>query len=265
MGKFVDLSGKVFNEWTVLSRDPVQTTNMISWICKCSCGNIKSVVGANITRGVSKSCGKCNQIIYGFGVNDLDRVVTNDPVYFTWKRMIERCYAEITLEKSPTYEDKYVNSEWSLASKFESWMLNQTWQGMELDKDLLILGNKEYSATTCSFIPKKVNLVLGTSDGKRGDYMLGVCLHSTARHKFQSRCGQTYLGLFIDERSAHKVWQKAKSEDILKVVDWWQFNSKVNHTFNQKIAENLFYISDKLLEDSNNGVETKNFLFKESQ
>lgn len=264
MGKFVDLSGKVFNEWTVLSRDPVQTTNMISWVCKCSCGNIKSVVGTNVTRGISKSCGKCNQIIYGFGVNDLCRTVTDDPIYFTWKRMIERCYAEVTLEKYPTYQDKHVSQEWKFATKFEEWMVRQSWEGMELDKDLLVLGNKEYGPSTCSFVPKKINLVLGTSDGKRGDYMLGVCLHSTARHKFQSRCGQTYLGLFDDEMSAHKVWQKAKAQDILKTIDWWGCNSDVKHTFNEKIAENLFYISSKLLEDSKSGVETKNLLFKEN-
>lgn len=264
MGKFVDLSGKVFNEWTVLSRDPVQTTNMINWLCKCSCGNIKSVVGANVTRGVSKSCGKCSQIIYGFGVNDLNRTVSDDPIYFTWKRMIERCYAQTTLDNCPTYQDKYVSLDWKWASKFESWMLEQPWQGMELDKDLLVLGNKEYGPNTCSFVPKKVNLILGTSEGKRGDYMLGVCLHSTARHKFQSRCGQKYLGLFDDEPSAHRAWQKAKSEDILNTIDWWKSDANVKHTFNQKIADNLIYISAKLSTDSKSRIETKNLSFKEN-
>lgn len=261
MGKFVDLSGKTYNEWTVLSRDIVQKSNMINWICKCSCGNVKSVTGTNITKGLSKSCGRCSQVIYGFGINDLGRNVTNDQIYFTWKRMIERCYAGVTLEKFPTYEDKYVSQKWKFATKFEEWMSIQQWEGMELDKDLLVLGNKEYNPETCSFVPKRINLVLGISEGKRGEYPLGVCHHNDGPNQYMARSAQKYIGIFANPMSAHKAWQKAKAQDILDVVDWWHFTPEVSHTFNQKIVENLIYISDRILEDHENNRETINLTY----
>lgn len=260
MGKFVDLSGRTYNQWTVLRRDPVQKTNLINWICECSCGNVKSVSGANVTKGLSKSCGRCSQVIYGFGINDLNRIVNNDPVYFTWKRMVERCYGEKSLIKYPTYLDKSVNEVWKFASSFEKWMLTQPWEGMELDKDLLVLNNKEYSPETCCFVPKRVNLVLGISEGKRGDYPLGVCHHNDGPNQYLARSAQKYLGIFSNIESAHKAWQKSKAQDILDVIDWWHFTPEVNHTFNQKVADNLIKISDKILQDRESGIETKKLI-----
>jgi len=127
---------------------------------------------------------------------------------------------------------------------------------MELDKDLLVTGNRQYSPVTSSFVPKKINLLLCTSDGKRGDFALGVCLHSQARHKYQAR-SKVYIGLFDTEMAAHKAWQKQKSKDLADAVIDWQFNPKINHTFNPEVAWNIFQVSDRLLDDERLNVETK--------
>ena len=61
-----DLTGMQFNEWTVLYRDfekenevTLRTGNKSPkyWYCKCSCGNEKSIVSANLRFNKSKSCG----------------------------------------------------------------------------------------------------------------------------------------------------------------------------------------------------------------
>lgn len=54
--KIKDLSGKVFNEWTV---DYYAGTEhgMSKWMCTCSCGKIKEVYAARLINGRSKSCG----------------------------------------------------------------------------------------------------------------------------------------------------------------------------------------------------------------
>ena len=41
--------------WTVLSRVP--KTSPIHWLCRCDCGVTKSVRGAHIISGASRSCG----------------------------------------------------------------------------------------------------------------------------------------------------------------------------------------------------------------
>src|SRR5579859_4208619 len=48
----VDLSGKKFGRWTVISRLAGST-----WNCRCDCGTKKSVYGSSLTLGKSISCG----------------------------------------------------------------------------------------------------------------------------------------------------------------------------------------------------------------
>lgn len=58
MGKFVDLTGKKFGLLTVLKRSDKKGDH-IKWVCQCSCENatIVEVIGTNLTRGITKSCG----------------------------------------------------------------------------------------------------------------------------------------------------------------------------------------------------------------
>lgn len=48
------LLGLTFGEWTVLKRDKSQPRN---YICRCSCGRVKSVFGPSLKYGTSKQCG----------------------------------------------------------------------------------------------------------------------------------------------------------------------------------------------------------------
>lgn len=61
MAKFNDLSGQQFGKWTVLHRD-LEKTRPITFICKCECGNIKSINSQNILRGLSSQCMDCQAI-----------------------------------------------------------------------------------------------------------------------------------------------------------------------------------------------------------
>ena len=61
MSKLIDMTGKKFGEWTVIERDSSKKGGTAYWICKCSCGNVKSVSGPSLRRGNSTSCG-CKKI-----------------------------------------------------------------------------------------------------------------------------------------------------------------------------------------------------------
>lgn len=52
------LIGQTFGEWTVLKQDKSKPRN---YICRCSCGTVKSVDGSSLKRGMSKSCG-CKKV-----------------------------------------------------------------------------------------------------------------------------------------------------------------------------------------------------------
>lgn len=64
-----NLKGKVFNRLTVIEAiDKRSNGGHIRWLCKCECGNSVEVVGYNLRRGQTKSCG----CIKADGLNRID-------------------------------------------------------------------------------------------------------------------------------------------------------------------------------------------------
>lgn len=55
--KLIDLTGKTFGKWTVLSHEYADNRGTHYWKCKCECGNVVTVKGNSLTCGKSKSCG----------------------------------------------------------------------------------------------------------------------------------------------------------------------------------------------------------------
>ena len=66
-----DLTGNKFGFYEVLELDEIKN-GIAKWKCKCVCGEIKSVYGTNLTRGLSKSCGcKKSEILKQKNIKDL--------------------------------------------------------------------------------------------------------------------------------------------------------------------------------------------------
>lgn len=60
MSRKVDRTGLVSGYLTAIERDKEDSTK---WLCRCVCGNIKSVDGSKLLRGNPKSCGcKTNEM-----------------------------------------------------------------------------------------------------------------------------------------------------------------------------------------------------------
>ena len=53
----LDLTNQTFGKLTVLEKDLSQNFKRVHWICKCECGNIKSIAGNHLTSGKIVSCG----------------------------------------------------------------------------------------------------------------------------------------------------------------------------------------------------------------
>ena len=180
---------------------------------------------------------KRNKLVYGVGINDADynvvRTETIDgkrvrvwtcPFYRVWNSVLERGYSEKLHQKHSTYKSCSVCEEWWIFSKFRKWMEIQDWEGKQLDKDLLVEGNKVYSPDTCIFVDGKINSFVIDSGAARGEYLIGVCWKK-ANNKFQAICNdpftgkQEYLGLFTDELEAHLAWKARKHEHACKLAE----------------------------------------------
>lgn len=55
MGRLIDLTGQRFGRLTVLERD--LNRKGVYWICRCDCGNIKSILGQHLKSKHTQSCG----------------------------------------------------------------------------------------------------------------------------------------------------------------------------------------------------------------
>lgn len=169
------------------------------------------------------------RLIYGVGINDAkyltQRLVNGSrvmcPYYQRWVAMIERCYSPRLHKVRPTYSECEVSSEWLIFSSFKSWMKDQDWEGMELDKDLLSKGNKTYSKDLCIFIPSQLNSLLNDCGNNRGDMPIGVCFHKSSG-RFEAYCRtngkQNYLGLYDSPEDASSAYKKFKSDHIINIA-----------------------------------------------
>ena len=58
MGKIKDLTNQRFGSLRVLSMDENRgPSGQVRWICECDCGNVKSIIGGNLTSNATLSCG----------------------------------------------------------------------------------------------------------------------------------------------------------------------------------------------------------------
>ncbi|QGH72580.1 MAG: transcription factor [Myoviridae sp. ctThM1] len=170
------------------------------------------------------------KLVEGVGINDADYKtskyekidgvkvqVWRCPFYQTWKGMLQRCYNKKFQNRRRSYNGCSVHPEWFLFSNFKAWMETQDWEGKELDKDLLLRGNKLYSPENCVFISKSLNLFIVENKQTRGKLPIGVVWYKKIqKYRATCRCPFTgtkkHLGFYEDAEEAHKAWLRFKSD-----------------------------------------------------
>jgi len=137
--------------------------------------------------------------------------------------MLERCYSENFVNKQPTYRDCSVCQEWLSFMTFRAWMISQEWEGLELDKDILKVGNKVYGPDTCVFVTRLVNSFILDKKTKQGKYPMGV-YEQAASNKYASRCWdystgkRVHLGNYETPEEAHRAWLAFKLEQAYQLA-----------------------------------------------
>lgn len=90
MPRFINLVGKRFSKLTVIQQSNNNESNKTTWLCRCDCGNEKTICGGDLKNRRTKSCG-CLRITHG---------LSNHNLYPIWMQMIQRC---------ANIKDKYYN------------------------------------------------------------------------------------------------------------------------------------------------------------
>lgn len=167
--------------------------------------------------------------VYGVGVNDVGFVVNQIGgsiwQYRLWIDVIKRSYSHALKERHPTYKDVTCCDEWLSFATFLEWCNKEVGYkgrpaGMQLDKDLIIKGNKTYSPEACSFLPQQVNKLLTNTVTGRGYYPVGVYYHERDGEFRSQLCyagKQKCLGYCNTPEDAFAAYKVAKEAQI-KVV-----------------------------------------------
>jgi len=177
------------------------------------------------------------KLVYGVGINDADydlfvtaivdgkrKTLWRCPFYVTWSSMMRRSYSETFHKSNHTYKNCSVIEFWHRFSNFKSWMQKQDWEGKQLDKDILISGNKFYSPDTCVFVSKRVNSFVLEKKANNSDLPVGVCLDKrTGKYSSYIRSvvdsKLIFLGNYNTAEEAHIKWLSFKLEQAKILAD----------------------------------------------
>lgn len=166
-----------------------------------------------------------------------------------WRSMILRCYNEKYLNKRDTYKDVTVCEEWLNFQNFAEWCVNQkgfksvdqNGRQFQLDKDLLVEGNKIYSPKTCCFVPTEINCFFLTGVGAKDNPMRGFRRVGSGR--YQVRCSTNYLGTYDTEYLAKQAYVTNKYEKLKELLGVYKYS------LNEALLNKLSNITKDELEE----------------
>lgn len=169
-------------------------------------------------------------LVLGVGINDGTRPVWVNgkhlKSYTLWISLLNRCYSLSFQRGNPTYVGCSASENFRNFSYFHEWCQNQIGfgqLGFQLDKDLLLKGNKVYSETTCLFLPKDLNTLLNLRKAARGDLPIGVSRHGG---KFKASCKGNFpsrhVGIFSTPDEASQAYKQAKETYIKAQAEKWK-------------------------------------------
>lgn len=182
-----------------------------------------------------------NKLVYGVGINDADykvnisttvgytlegkqiqKVIWRCPYYKVWSDMLRRCCSEDFKKQNIVYADVEVCEEWLRFSSFRNWSVSRYADGMQLDKDILIRGNRLYSPQTCCYVPNYVNTIILTCS-RRSNMLIGATYKkSRARYSTPYVATSTingHIGCFSTAEEAHRAWQVDRIQSIESVIE----------------------------------------------
>ena len=165
-----------------------------------------------------------------------------------WGDMIKRCYDEKQLKRRPSYIGVTVCDEWLCYANFKEWYDKNIYEikdeRMQLDKDILIKGNKVYSPETCIFVPQRINTLFREfnnnefptlEERSNGSFAIRVRMNGKSKR----------ISGFETKEKAEECYLKEKRQIIKEIAE--EYKDKIPN----KLYNRLIEISN---EEGENGI-----------
>ena len=156
MSRRKDLKGMKFNRLTALRVDEEKSKRKTYWVCKCECGNIKSVRSDSLQDGSIKSCGCYHSEVARKTAHSIHKhKMTGTRLYSIWLGIKSRC----TNPEAECYDRYggrgiYICNEWeNNFETFMKWALNNGYEkNLQIDR---INNNDDYKPDNCRWVDIK--------------------------------------------------------------------------------------------------------------
>lgn len=145
-----DLTGKVFNRWTVLENAGKNKSGNSLWLCQCVCGNISKVIDSGLKFSKSKSCGcYAGEVAKeGNATHGYSRVGNHTPEYNAWSSMKNRC-SNPKNNRYYRYGERGISVSSRWINSFENFILDMGDKPSALHSLERINNNNDYSKSNC--------------------------------------------------------------------------------------------------------------------
>jgi hypothetical protein len=225
------------NEGKLMCVDEYNSSTDV-WVRFINSGYMVNVTWGSFNSGSVKDV--YHQSVYGVGYlgeGDYKAKINGKatPQYEVWKKMLQRCYSDKFQEKNPTYKGCSVDESWHNFQVFAKFYDDNFYQiegqRMNIEKDILIRGNKIYSPETCVFVPQNINLLFTKRGSQRGDLPIGVIMNGK---KYLAQCNngtrnsKKYLGIFDTVEEAFQAYKTYKEQLIKERAEQYKGLIPVN-------------------------------------
>lgn len=168
--------------------------------------------------------------------------------HHVWEGMIERCYFK-PRARNASYKDCSICEEWLIFSNFHKWFYdpqNGYIEGYDIDKDLLIKGNRIYSPATCCFLPPEINKVFIKQKKANGNLPVGVRQIKSGRFIARvSKHGKLHrLGTFDTPEEAFNAYKTTKEQHIKELAELYFKEGKITEKVYQALIKYEVEITD---------------------
>lgn len=145
--------------------------------------------------------------------------------YLRWVSMLSRCYNEKYTKSITAYKGCFVDERWHNFQNFAQWYKEnynpETMQGWQLDKDILVKGNKIYSPKTCCFVPTEINNAFANSLITNRKLPLGVTFNKKL-NKYIAATSRKHICTAFTAEEAFSEYKKVKEERIKELAEKWK-------------------------------------------
>ena len=143
--------------------------------------------------------------------------------YEYWSKMLQRSYCDEYKKIHPTYQGVKTWDEWHNYQVFAEWVTKRKQYprfGFNLDKDLIIPGNKLYHPDNCSLVPQHINNLTVRKAARTQNLPQGV---TKIDGKYVAKCRylgvEHYLGYFETQEEASESYRVFKKQIIVDAAN----------------------------------------------